>query len=71
MKAKKKIKTCPAKVGVKVNNYDPHTFPCMKPAGHEGMHEWKKDGVTRLWPGPAEDRSIKSEKYRFGRWLSS
>ena len=71
--AKKKttFKQCPAKCGVKVNNFDPHTFPCLKATGHDGAHEWKKDGVTHLWYGPAQDSSIKGNQYRFGRWLSS
>lgn len=71
LKTKKQAKLCPAKVGVRKGGFDPHTFPCLKAAGHDGAHEWKKDGETHLWYGPAHDSSVKGERFRFGKWLEA
>lgn len=59
---------CPAVARHKVTKFsDPHSFPCQKPQGHEGAHEYRRDTRTVIWFGDAKPHD--NTKLRFGKWL--
>lgn len=60
--------TCAARTRFRpIKHAETHTVRCQKDAGHDGMHEFKKDARTVYWSGDGEP--LDNTRFRFGRWL--
>lgn len=61
---------CVAETRKKPTHYSaPHTYRCMREAGHDGLHEWVEPGVEGrhriIWDGPARKQEDNT-RWRYG-----